>query len=412
MKIPVMKIALVAVVGAGAVFTARLLGSGPAMPERITVTVRPDGPEVVWAGEVEGRNRDTLRYRFDLVDASGEEVEQSIAWRVDPAFGPAAILRQTDTEVDVVRLGPGSVILVGEAVAPAALAETTPAPGAPEETSAVRGAPAETMEAAGAPAETMTARAVSDGATAAPAWTGPLPATNEPENFVMLVEKDFSDGSLDSGGWDVRLTHPHSRLTLERGETPVGSDFFARFTYLAGYSDGEGAAKMMSPDLGVDELYVRAWLRWDPRWVGHRSGVNKIFYIVDRYPGGVTRPWYVLAEGPGDGPLRIGMMGQGDKTVTARLGPNLGGGGLLRGEWVQVEAHWVFRKQDGGFRIWLDGRLVAQHQGRSTLTPASDGRVDALEFHPILGGRGDELLQDQTLDVAYLYLSGPAGERR
>jgi len=399
MKIPA-KIALVAVVAAGAVFTARLLASGSEMPERITVTVRDDGPDVVWAGEIQGRNRDTLRYRFDLVDGRGAAVKQGVSWRIDPAFGPAAIIRQTDTEVDVVRLGPGSVILVGEAVTGGAV---------PAETMADPGAPAEAGSTAQAVAATPAAPA--DEGNAAPPWTGPLPATNEPEGFEMLLEKDFSDGSLDSGGWDVRLSHPHSRLTLERGETPVGSDYFARFTYLAGYADGEGAAKMMSPELGVDELYVRTWLRWDPRWVGHRSGVNKIFYIVDRYPSGVTRPWYMLADGRGDGPLRIGMMGQGDKTVTARLGPNLGGGGLLRGEWVQVEAHWVFRKQDGGFRIWLDGELVAQHRGRSTLTPASDGRIDALEFHPILGGRGDELLRDQTLDVAYLYLSGPPGER-
>jgi hypothetical protein len=89
MNIPVMKIALVAVVVAGAVFTARLLASGSETPDPITVTVRPGGPEVLWAGEIEGRNRDTLRYRFHLVDESGVEVEQAVSWRVDPVYGPA-----------------------------------------------------------------------------------------------------------------------------------------------------------------------------------------------------------------------------------------------------------------------------------------------------------------------------------
>lgn len=382
MKIPVMKIALVAVVGAGALFTARLLAPGSDMPELVTVTVRADGPDVLWAGEIEGRNRDTLRYRFDLVDESGARVDQAVSWRIDPAQGPAAILRQTDTEVDVIRLGPGSVILVGEAAA---------SPGAPAETMIARDAPAQ--------------------ATTAPVPTRQLPATNEPEGFATLVEKDFSDGSLDSGGWSSRQNVGLSRLTLERGETPVGSGYFARFTYLTGYADGAGSGRIISPELDVDELYVRAWLRWDPDWVGHRSGVNKIFYLSDLHPSGADNPWYLLADGAGDGPLRIAVIGQGDPSLDSRLGPNLGGGGLLRGEWHQVETHWVFRKQDGGVRIWLDGRLVAQYQGRPTLTPDSDGRIDAVQFQPILGGRGDEVLRDQSLDLAYLYLSAPAGAR-
>ncbi|HSM05000.1 MAG TPA: hypothetical protein VK858_10250 [Longimicrobiales bacterium] len=385
MHFHVAKVALLVGVAAAAVLTARVFATGAEALDPIPVTVAPGASGAVWAGEIAGRARDTLHYRFELVGPDGSRVDQAMAWRVDPP-GPAAIVRQTDTAVDVVRLSQGSALLIGEVVP-----EAEPA-AAPVAAAEVRQVPTDEPEVAPAPARVAPA----ERHQAFP---------NEPEGFVPLMVKDFSDGSLDSGGWWVRLTEAHSRLTLERGESPVDSDYFARFHYLVGYGDGEGLARMISPDLQVDELYVRTWLRWDPNWEGHRSGVNKVFYLLDRFPSGQSRPWYVLADGVGDGPLHLAMVGQGEN-LNSRLHPNLGNGTLVRGEWTLVEVYWVFRKAEGEFRMWLNGELVARHR-RPTLNPASDGLIDAMDFHPIIGGRGGELQAPLALDLAYMYMSAP-----
>ena len=238
--------------------------------------------------------------------------------------------------------------------------------------------------------------AVADGGISETGETSRHP--NEPAGFTKLVDMSFD--RMTGGGFIV-----HGKNTLgsimQDTTAPRSPGNVYRMTYTRGMHDGEGNInRLSSPSIrgGACRMYVHTWWKVSENWVGHSSGVNKLFYLSD-----TKHSVIVAVAGRGKEPLGVRVVTQGSLKDASFRAPGV----IKRGNWHEWEL--LLRTPGPGranaeLSIWIDGKKVLD----IAMQPRDSNREirwTHLNLDPIWGGRHGELPEEQYHYCDHMYIS-------
>jgi hypothetical protein len=174
--------------------------------------------------------------------------------------------------------------------------------------------------------------------------------------------------------------------------------------YTKGPHDGEGGINRLwtprVPGGSAREAYIHAWWKISENWVGHPSGVNKVFYLSDRKHSIIVA---VSCSGAG-GPIGVRVVTQGSLKSKSYFG---GKGKIQRGKWQEWELLLRAPEPGGGnvsLLIWIDGKQVLDVE-MEPREPNVDNRFTHLNLDPIWGGRKGSLPEEQYFYCDTMYIS-------
>jgi hypothetical protein len=179
-----------------------------------------------------------------------------------------------------------------------------------------------------------------------------------------------------------------------------GSNTFARYTWAAGFGDGESIG-YFNTGFGSGQCASQFYLRYDFRYSSNftvHSAANKQVYLVDTSIDG-NAPLYLSWRG---GIFEIDQQGAGP---SANYGPNSGNANAGRGSWHRVE---MVVRGDGSAQLWVDGTQTHNY-GAGTFWSSGRGVCfDRINFDSVWGGDDGSIVpQVQTLDFDNIYISKP-----
>lgn len=230
---------------------------------------------------------------------------------------------------------------------------------------------------------------------------------NEPAGLKPLTLREF--GGRVEEGWDDRGGRGFE--IVEDPSAPGSPPHIGRAIYPSGFLSGRGPIMTSFVIPGKPRtLYMAFWMRLSDNWVGHRTGVNKVFHI---WIAGRNRV-YLSAQGKGDGPYapQVNLQGIPGPQIARNLRPSRGSGvGIRRGQWVRWEL--LMRANDPGQRDarvewWINGQLAGSESGFALVGREGDPVWERVSWNPTWGGAGPPLRAQMSMDMDQVYVSvGP-----
>jgi trimeric autotransporter adhesin len=229
---------------------------------------------------------------------------------------------------------------------------------------------------------------------------------NELPGMVLDSERGF-DG----------LTHPlwgdgfpSSNLSIVSDPSaPKSPTSVGRVRYSATFTGGYepiNAYRTLVP--AAETLYVSFWVKFSGNWVGHPSGVNKIFHI---FIGGLNRV-YLSAQGTGttgnlQPQVRLQQVnyGGGFVNLTPNLAPTTT---LVRDQWHRWDVLLIANtggNLDGRAEWWIDNVKVGQHSGISYVNETQGHNWVSVNLAPTWGGTGSTPGVEQYIFIDNVYIS-------
>jgi hypothetical protein len=226
---------------------------------------------------------------------------------------------------------------------------------------------------------------------------------NEPAGLDLLTDASF-EGGLPSG-WTRRdrdaieflpdRTAPHS---------PPG---IARAYFHQGFEGGRGPVRLNWDIEGEHRtLYLSFWMRLSENWVGHRSGVNKIFHLwIDG-----RNMAYLSAQGAGAGPYaaQVRLQGIAEEPIARNLTPRGDAPRLRRGTWHHWEVVLTANTpgvRDGRVEWWIDGRPAGRAEHIGFVKARGRPYWTQVSWNPTWGGMGGTIPAVQWMDMDHIQVS-------
>lgn len=226
---------------------------------------------------------------------------------------------------------------------------------------------------------------------------------NEPQGFSPLTEMSFDRGLAD--GWRKRPRDAVEFLPESRPGA-VGQGI-ARAYYRAGFEAGSGPVRFdWDVEGGYTSLYLSFWVRLSENWVGHRSGVNKIFHLwIDG-----RNMVYLSAQGAGRGPFtaQVRLQGIAEESVSRNLAALPASARIQRGVWQQWELLVVANTpgdRNGRVSWWINGRRAGHADGIAFVKPGGKPEWTQVSWNPTWGGMGGQVGALQWMDIDDVYIS-------
>lgn len=254
------------------------------------------------------------------------------------------------------------------------------------------------VRAVGAGNATITARSGSRSASASirvesisqPPPTGSTAWENEPAGFRVVEDRDWSDGW---GSWRTLWNNNNRMSIISVSGTPFGSSRVVQQLYprgLSGGGDGTAEANFDIPSSQRGrELYVGVWVRVNPEWDGHSSGINKFLWVAPA--AGSVSPLWVEMYGQGSNPLRLYLVDQMPGGCGSGINPNVTRTNFVRGRWHKVEMYLRFGSSTSErttLKVWVDGELNVDRSDLCTPNTAQKA-IAHVRLSGIWGGVGD-----------------------
>ncbi|MFQ5746345.1 MAG: Ig-like domain-containing protein [Gemmatimonadota bacterium] len=229
---------------------------------------------------------------------------------------------------------------------------------------------------------------------------------NEPAGMTPITERPFDAFGEDR--W-TNFSNANWSIVSDPG-APASPSGVGAALFPAGGSGGVAhGTNVGSPGLRQSrEIYLSFWHRVSANWQGHKSGVNKMFFL--QRPGSSSRPAYLSFQGTGAGPFEPQIRLQ-EAGLARNLGPNENQASavLARGQWVHWEVYLKYNtggNADGIARLWIDGvRVINYTNVRFSGTGVSHW-WSIVKFNPTWGGTGDTIVQDMYQYLDHAYVSG------
>ena len=249
---------------------------------------------------------------------------------------------------------------------------------------------------------------------------------NLPAGWSILTDHDFTS-KTEGGWWDTGSSNFTIVTASGAGGTTVDSmasqynrltEYTGRATYPVGFAGGSGPINTgydIAPAGRNVGLYLRFNMAVSSAFVGHSSGVNKIWFLV----GGTSAsgPAYFSAQGAGSAALDFQVRTQ--RTPSAgggarNLPANVGAATFTRGTRATVEV--ILRMNtcqadgtanaDGTCDVWFDGTkshtytdVVYRGNGSTGGELPQTALFNLVKWNPTWGGTGG------TIAVAqYMYM--------
>lgn len=228
---------------------------------------------------------------------------------------------------------------------------------------------------------------------------------NQPPGLSLVTDRAYD--LVKELGWLMNATPNFS--ILNDNSAPQSPSHVGRVTFPAGFQGG-GAPLMAWYDIpgNKTKIYVSFWVRFSANWVGHSSGVNKIFFFQINRGNKV----YLTAQGTGASSLQpqIRVQQINENPVTRNLLPNLSTGKrIVRGQW----AHWELilksntnGQPNGTADWWVDGTKVGSYSNINFVPATAPNVWEKIKLNPTWGGTGGKVPADQQMDVDHTYVSG------
>ena len=261
---------------------------------------------------------------------------------------------------------------------------------------------------------TATIMATAEGKTGSAA----MRVSVEPSGMTVLTERAFNcapagpgcEGDWYSSGASVIVQDPSA---------PKSPANVAQMTYPAGFTGGSGAGNEEIGWVGPAQkstLYVSCWLRLDPNWQGHETGINKLLHF---FINGLNRV-VISAEGSGSNPLLPTWRLQGlaapyfdgvsQTSTDVNLRPNVDATiRIIRGVWQRYEAVLIANTPgvaDGSLQLWIDGAKVLNYAGIMFADAGGNSKWEDLMWSPTWGGTGDVVVNAMVMQMDHIYISG------
>lgn len=228
---------------------------------------------------------------------------------------------------------------------------------------------------------------------------------NEPAGYALINERAYD--LLTEVGWKM---NPTSHLSIKTdNNAPQSPSHIGHLDFPVGFKGGT-APLMAWYDIPGNrtKIYVSFWVKLSSNWVGHASGVNKIFFFTINKGNKV----YLTAQGTGSNSLQPQVRVQqiNEVPVTRNLLPNISPGKrIVRGQW----AHWELilksnsnGQPNGSADWWVDGVKVGSYSNIN-FVPASGRNVwEKIKWNPTWGGTGGTVPVDMQMDIDHTYVSG------
>lgn len=224
---------------------------------------------------------------------------------------------------------------------------------------------------------------------------------NEPEGFKLITERSFTsygEGWVENSGDFFTI--------IQDAKAPRSPRNVGRITYPLAFEGGYEPAKTGFQDFSVKSIYASFSVKHSANWQGHSSSVNKVFYITDSSVGGNGDPAYVLLNGASSS-FFFQIHKQGP-TGALNFSQNVRSIYITPGEWMNVEVLLVMNSEpdtsDGEAHLWVNGEKTIE----DTSVQWSDGdrTWDSIRWEPIWGGVYDAVIEQMTMDMDHIYVSG------
>jgi hypothetical protein len=232
---------------------------------------------------------------------------------------------------------------------------------------------------------------------------------HEPAGFTKLTERSFT--ALSEDGWDaVDASGSVNNFTIQSdAQAPKSPPGVGQVLYPVGFDGGGEPVNVYKYGFtGKTRMYVSFWVRFSPNWIGHPSGVNKIFHFIINNINKV----FLSAQGSDNDPLQATVFLQQVPGVDGRrLDPNLNSGSaqIVRGHWHRWELLLTTNTAgefNGSAEWWIDGVRVGSYSDIAYVTSGEPHTWDGIQWAPTWGGGGSQILVAQNEQVDHIYISG------
>lgn len=225
---------------------------------------------------------------------------------------------------------------------------------------------------------------------------------NEPKGFDRVTELTF-DGVLPAD-WTKRPEDAFEFIPEANADAPGRG--IGRAYYRQGFVAGGGPVRIDTKlPRGYRSLYLSFWFRLSDNWIGHRSGVNKLFHL---WLNGRNLA-YLSAQGGGRGPFwpQVRLQGIAEPGAARNL-EGRGGHPLRPGQWYHWEVLLTSNTPgvpDGRALWWINGRPVGSVQGITFIPMGGRPEWEAVSWNPTWGGVGGQIATVQWMDMDDIYIS-------
>jgi hypothetical protein len=232
---------------------------------------------------------------------------------------------------------------------------------------------------------------------------------NELPGMTRLTERGFVQAVED--GWGEAFSPGPPTFAAQADPTaPKSPPGVMVVTYRAGFEGGFEPINTFKTFAGSNEtLYVSFWVKFSSNWVGHPSGVNKIFHI---FIANINRV-YLSAQGVGQGiPLQPQIRLQqvnyagGFVNLTPNLVPSIA---LSPGTWHRWEFLLITNtcaNTDGVATWWIDGVKVGHYANIGYVNATQSHSWGSINWAPTWGGIGTLVSTPQSMSLDHIYVSG------
>lgn len=240
-----------------------------------------------------------------------------------------------------------------------------------------------------------------------PPPSGSTAWTNEPAGFRVIEDRDWSDGW---GSWRTLWNSNGGMSIVSTSGTPFGSNRVVQQTYPRGMAGGGSGTAEANFDIPSsqrgNELYVGLWVRVNPEWDGHSSGINKFFWVAPA--AGSVSPLWVEMYGQGSNSLRLYVVDQMPGGCGGGVNPNVTRSNFVRGKWHKVEMYLKFGQTTSErttLKIWVDGVLNIDRNDLCTPNTTQKAIAHA-RLSGIWGGVGDSKATNDFMQWGPIRISG------
>jgi hypothetical protein len=232
-----------------------------------------------------------------------------------------------------------------------------------------------------------------------------MSTTNQPSNFLPLSSRPFNF-KVESG-WKDRGDIGFS-IATDAG-APASPSNIGRAHYQAGFRGGAAPINTWYMVPGKkNNIYLSFWVKLSSNWLGHTSGVNKIFFFQINRGNKV----YLTAQGSGNTPLllpQVRVQGINENPVTRNLYSNVNAFYMQRGIWYRWEV--ILRSNSNGqpngiAEWWVNGTKVGSYSNVNFVAAGANRFWEAVKWNPTWGGTGSQIVNPQDMWIDEAYVSG------
>jgi hypothetical protein len=232
---------------------------------------------------------------------------------------------------------------------------------------------------------------------------------HEPAGFTKVTERSFA--ALSEDGWDVApASGSDTNFSIKSDAlAPKSPPGVGQVFYPAGFQGGGEPVNVFKYGFPANQrLYISFWVRFSPNWVGHPSGVNKIFHFIINNINKV----FLSAQGADNDNLVATVFLQQIPGVDGRrLDPDLNTGSaqIVRGRWHRWELLLTTNtigSFNGTAEWWIDGVRVGSYSDIAYIASGETTTWDGIQWAPTWGGGPVTLQVAQNEQIDHVYISG------